>query len=228
MKLVALSGWKGSGKDTLANYLVERHGFKRLAFADELKDMASQEFNIPRSHFDDPRFKEKPILLMPVDPKDPFSSHIHNFLLGEFRRIDGTPAPCPYIQADGSSLITSVMNTHGQLYWTPRAVAIFKGSSNRALMNNYWVQRTIDQIRKDPGSRFVISDLRFRSESEQLVNFVGKENITFVRVERFSRSSSEDPSERDMDSFSFDAYVQNRSSKEDSFAALELALGLGG
>lgn len=36
--LIGLNGYKGSGKDTVATYLVEHHGFHRLAFADKLKE----------------------------------------------------------------------------------------------------------------------------------------------------------------------------------------------
>lgn len=226
MKIVALSGWKGSGKDMLARHLVESHGFKRLAFADPLKDMASKEYGIPRAHFDDPAFKEKPILSMPVNPIDSFSLYIHDFLLGEFRRLDGTPAPGPYIRLQGRSLTESVIKAHGQLYWTPRAVAIFKGSGNRALLSSYWVQKAVLEAEKFPNGLFVISDLRFKSESQQLIDFAGKESITFIRVERLDLPPSEDPSERDLDDFLFDAYVQNKSSKRECFRQLERALGL--
>lgn len=35
--LLGLNGWSRAGKDTVANYLVERHGFTRFAFADPLR-----------------------------------------------------------------------------------------------------------------------------------------------------------------------------------------------
>jgi hypothetical protein len=37
---IALMGRARSGKDTLASYLVEKHGYTRVAFADPLKEMA--------------------------------------------------------------------------------------------------------------------------------------------------------------------------------------------
>lgn len=37
MPLLCVAGTKGSGKDTLCDYLVERHGFQKFAFADALK-----------------------------------------------------------------------------------------------------------------------------------------------------------------------------------------------
>jgi hypothetical protein len=36
--IIGLSGYAQSGKDTVANYLVERHGFCQIAFADALKE----------------------------------------------------------------------------------------------------------------------------------------------------------------------------------------------
>lgn len=38
--LIALTGYAGAGKDTVGKVLVERHGFRRVSFADRLKLMA--------------------------------------------------------------------------------------------------------------------------------------------------------------------------------------------
>ena len=44
MKLVALVGFKGSGKDSAGSYLVENHGFVSFSFAESLKDALSSIF----------------------------------------------------------------------------------------------------------------------------------------------------------------------------------------
>ena len=36
--IIGISGYARSGKDTVASYLVEEHGFKRLAFADAIRE----------------------------------------------------------------------------------------------------------------------------------------------------------------------------------------------
>lgn len=59
-KVVMLCGVKGSGKDTFAHFLVER-GYKRIAFADPLKEIAACALDIDVSVFHDPLIKEKRI-----------------------------------------------------------------------------------------------------------------------------------------------------------------------
>lgn len=48
MNIIALVGFKGSGKDTVANVLVE-HGYHRISFADSLKDVLSAMFGWDRA-----------------------------------------------------------------------------------------------------------------------------------------------------------------------------------
>lgn len=43
---IAISGKMRSGKDTVAQRLVERHGFTRYAFADRLKELAAELFEV--------------------------------------------------------------------------------------------------------------------------------------------------------------------------------------
>ena len=46
MIIYLLSGWSGSGKDTVASFL-KTYGFQRYSFADELKRMVADEFQFP-------------------------------------------------------------------------------------------------------------------------------------------------------------------------------------
>ncbi len=47
-KIVGISGWIGSGKDTVADFLVQNHGFIRHSWASSLKDAVSSIFGWDR------------------------------------------------------------------------------------------------------------------------------------------------------------------------------------
>jgi len=221
MKIVAISGWKRSGKDTAAEILISE-GYKRVAFADVLKDMVAKEYDIPRAHCDDPAFKEAPILHLPVDPKDAFTKTIAELMFGEFRTAGGVTAIG--FSYDESGKFVGVLGRSAEtLYWTPRALCIFKGSGNRAVRSDFWVAKTIEDVhnislendtRHISKNLFVISDLRFKSEVSQLREAFGDQLVT-VRVNRFDTCQSTDASERDLDNTSFDVLINNKGTLEE-------------
>lgn len=224
--IVCISGWKQNGKDMLAGYLIENYGANRVSFADPLKDMAAEEYGIDRASLDDQDRKEKPLLNLPVDPQDGFSRMIAEFLVKEFRSITGVQ-PVGFTYQDGMFLgiLSAPEGTNTSLlpvYWTPRALAIFKGSGNRSVRSNYWVQKAIEKAQNSE-KMVVISDLRFKSEMNQIKEAFG-EKALFLRVQRFETSPSSDPSERDLDDALFDGYIDNSGTKEESFKQLEEVL----
>lgn len=235
MKVIAISGWKRSGKDASAEYLIKNHNFKRVAFADVLKDMVADEYDIERSHCDDPAHKEQPLEGYPVTPKDDFSMMIARMMFREFRDINGNAPIDFYIDPSGAFL--GVMGRDvAQLYWTPRALCILKGSSNRAVDSSFWVGRAVREIKtfqaNAPWSSMetskvvyngncVISDLRYISEVEQLRAVFGKDLIV-VRINRFDECQSQDPSERNLDNYKgFDYIIENRGTIEELYANLD-------
>ena len=42
-----ISGWCGSGKDVVADYLVKHYNFKKLSIANELKKMTAEKYRFP-------------------------------------------------------------------------------------------------------------------------------------------------------------------------------------
>lgn len=46
--ILVICGLKGSGKDTIGDYLIQNHNFKRFCFGDALKDICSILFGWPR------------------------------------------------------------------------------------------------------------------------------------------------------------------------------------
>lgn len=214
MKVLAISAWKRSGKDTLFERLVSL-GAVRVSFADPLKDRVAEEYGIPRADLDDQNKKESPILHLPVDPQDAFTRTIAHLLVREFRTEDGKIAPT------FSELTNMGVTTEGfkKLYWTPRALAIFKGSGNRAVASNYWVQQAIAKVNAF-GGLVVIPDLRYKSEMSQLHEAFGDKLIT-VRINRFDESPSTDASERDLDFGEFDHVIKNKGTLEEFYAKID-------
>lgn len=216
--IVAISGWKRSGKDTAAELLIADFGFKRVAFADPLKNTVAEQFDIPRTEIDDQELKEQPLLHYPVVPKDPFALNIVKFMYKEFRDAKGR-IPLD-LQVDASGAVVGIMDypnysrkeDHAQLYWTRRALCILEGSGKRTVDSNYWVTKAIDEMNTD--GNFVISDLRYISEIEPLRQAFGKKLLT-VRVNRFESTESTDPSERNLDSYKFDVVIDNKGTKEE-------------
>jgi hypothetical protein len=52
MKLIVLTGWSQSGKDTAADILVKKYGFKKYAIADPLKNLSAELYGFPREMAD--------------------------------------------------------------------------------------------------------------------------------------------------------------------------------
>jgi hypothetical protein len=218
-KIIALSGFKGSGKDICADFLVKNHGFKRVSFADALKDMVASEFGITRSWLDDPSRKEFPIHWLPVESKDEFTKMIHTFMVREFKTFKNFSPDPGYVRVENGKLESFIHDRWEQLYQTPRSLAILKGSVNRSVKSDYWVRKAIEDINSVDG-KYVISDLRYRSEIDQLKEAFG-EVLTTVRIERFDSSPSSDPSELDLNDSKFDHYLNNKKTKEEVFAQLK-------
>lgn len=57
-KLIGISGKAGSGKDTVARHLWEKHGFLQVAFADPLREAASALFGLEPMAMIDREMKE--------------------------------------------------------------------------------------------------------------------------------------------------------------------------
>lgn len=228
--IICLSGWKNSGKDTIANYLIEKHNAVRVAFADPLKDMVAQEFDIPRSYLDDPKFKESPLLEKPVLVRDDFVRNVTKFMFKEFRTAYGEKSD-DFTITDG--VMYGIVNLPGEgykyeakpLFHTPRSLAILKGSTNRVADPNYWTNKAFSIIKKnaDEGKLVVVTDLRYKSEMAQLTERFGKE-VVFVRIYRHKESTSTDPSEMDLVGSKFDFYIDNTDHLNYTYVQLENVL----
>lgn len=221
--IIGVSGFKSSGKDTVANYLVEKYNFKRISFADPLKDMVAELFDVDRRDLDNPKKKECSLVHCPVPATDGFTKMISEFMVREFRTIDEFPPDVGHVQVfDG--ILHTFINNWEPLYHTPRSLAILLGSSMRSGKASFWVDKAIFEAKKS-NQNVVISDLRYRSECQQLTKEFGKDFIT-IRLNRFDSSPSTDPSELDLVGFNHDFEVENKGTQEELFRKIEEILNV--
>ena len=61
-KLVGLTGKAGSGKDTIADFLVHKYAYRKYSLAGPIKRMLAALFNLPELPWGDRDWKEKPIV----------------------------------------------------------------------------------------------------------------------------------------------------------------------
>lgn len=177
-KLIAISGWRNSGKDTSADFLVSEYGYEKLSLAAVLKDLVAEQYNLPRWFMDDREKKEAPLTNYPVIPGDAFSTNIHRMLQSEL--------------SSG--------------YWTPRALCILEGSIKRSVYSNYWVRYVLSKMQSD--KHYVISDLRYKTEADTFRMLLPENELLLIRLNRFDNIDTQDASERDLDDYPFDSYVQ--------------------
>lgn len=69
MILIGLMGYKQSGKDTCADYLVKNYGFKKYAFAEPLKQVCKIMFQLETRQLEDMEWKEKIDLRWNMTPR---------------------------------------------------------------------------------------------------------------------------------------------------------------
>lgn len=191
-KLICLSGHRGSGKDIMGIHLLASHGYRPISLAAPLKDMTAQLYNLPRSYFDDRDFKDSPIMTLPVDGTDGFSEMIHHQLRDEL--------------SSG--------------FWTPRALLILEGSTKRSVFANYWLRKLVEVVLNSE-ENFVVTDMRYRNEADTFKILIpGSINMRIVRDS--VSLGTQDPSERDLDSYRFDRVIYNNGTLQDFHTTIDI------
>jgi hypothetical protein len=70
MKLIGLTGQAGSGKDTVADFLCETHGFVQIAFADPIRAGLKAMFGLTDDYFTDRKLKERTVPWIGRSPRE--------------------------------------------------------------------------------------------------------------------------------------------------------------
>jgi len=93
--LIGIAGSKGSGKDTMADYLCDRYQYQKRAFADPIKDLCRSLFHLSMDQLTDPvmketvdpRWQKSPRQILQIVGTDLFRHHYHeDFWLQHFEQ----------------------------------------------------------------------------------------------------------------------------------------------
>lgn len=158
---IGLTGLPGVGKDTIAKWLVENHGFVSIGFADALKLEAAKAFGVNKSLFNDREHKTTP----------------HPYLC---------MAECTNIK-----FIIWFLKQSSELKVaydplmprSPRFIMQAWGDFRRSENPHYWVGIVMSFIVTVPKSRGVcITDVRYSNEASEILRLPRETYI--LRVER--------------------------------------------
>lgn len=193
--IVGLTGKKGAGKDTFATALVEQYGFVRLAFADALYKEVCEAFNTEKSILSNRQTKE-------TDLPELALKHCNN-------------RSFVYIALEHLAEPGEAFNDAIERPRSPRVIMQLWGTEFRrkTIKESYWRDKVTDAITwSAPGTRFVITDVRFKDEAHTVKQLGGK----VVRVLRPDLAMSAEASttaahssEVDMDDYIADQEFTN-------------------
>lgn len=160
-QIIGLTGFAGTGKDTVADFLVTHHHFHKLAFADALRGEVAEGFGVDPIYLKHPSTKNVPMAAFSMRraPLD--------FLAGATLGMRGVPRG-----ADGR-----IDDAWLDAPRSPRQIMQWWGTEyRRAQHRNYWTRVLTERVvfaQRDGQQRFVITDCRFENEVDTLLAMGG-------------------------------------------------------
>jgi hypothetical protein len=166
--ILGISGRARAGKDTLAELFIKEYGFKKVSFADSLKEICSLAFNIKLTDFYDDTIKDKK-----WEASVDLTEDIANALLSliEERGISiNKEQRCVFIEEATKLSFTS-----------PRDLLQRVGTDlcRKTIDDQIWINIFINKISKAEGF-YISADVRFKNEREAIAKLGGK-NLLILR-----------------------------------------------
>ena len=216
--IVMMLGHKSlRGKDTFASYLKyhgwNRHDWKRIAFADKLKETVADLYNFSHEQMhgslkdvEDTRYPNN------VDPET----------ITVYAKDDYGSIPFPGFDHQEP-------NPDYKPFLTPRRILQIFGQNQRALYQDIWAQYVFNQIERmenttdkisTPGT-YVITDFRFKNEHVVAKRWASEGSgriIIPIRIDRDieSKAGKFDVSENDLDDFDeWECKINNNNTLKD-------------
>ena len=173
-RVIALAGPKGSGKSTVADWLVRERGYKSLSLADKLKSFAKTLF--PRTLTMEDLYGPSLARERLLSPADKRRAMVELQGASTWLRMD----------PDGKALLADLFGTHDtekqalpllgrtfahteEALKSPRTVLQRLGTEwGRAVWDEVWLDAVRRTIEGDPSGKYAIPDCRFPNEVQYL------------------------------------------------------------
>lgn len=106
---------------------------------------------------------------------------------------------------------------------SPRDMCLIIGKQGRDLYLDFWIDKTIKEIKENSLHKqiILISDCRFPNEMQALKNYFGSDNVLTVWVSRFSVNPSTDETENSLSSSDCSMVITNKGTEDDLFRQLD-------
>jgi hypothetical protein len=204
--IISITGNKGSGKDTVADYLCKKYEFTKFAFADPIKCLAQDIFDFDMDDLWGPsENRDIPNKKYPI--KCPECHGSGAYLIHYDEEDDGVSfVECPVCGGDG---------IHS--YLIPRTVLQKFGDAGRACYPDIWAEKTIRDIQEQNNfiKNAIVSDCRMKNEMA-IVKKNGGKTIRIKRKNLINTSTHSSETEQlEIPDSDFDYVINNDSTLED-------------
>lgn len=203
--IIGISAKAHSGKDLVGDYLVDKYGFKKVKFADKLKEIVALCLSVPRDMLENQEYKET---ILPSE-----------WWVFEIPNLEGGVTVYPYEKYKDEYHEKFLVKV------TPRWLLQKIGTEcfRNIISPMFWVNALFASF--VDGVDYVITDVRFPNEADKVKESGG----TLIRLNRDGCLLSSHKSEIALDSYDFDSVVDNNGTKEELYAKIdEILYGIRG
>lgn len=174
MNVIGLGCNARVGKDTVANYLVTKHNFIRVSFAEAIRQgIGKGVFGLTDEEMTNDNLKEK------AHPYWDKKLHIYDVLqvceACGYTTEKKLPADRIVISPDCPDCTATMTQEAERIVISPRTILQLAGTEGgrHIFGTSLWVDVAFRQIELNPEKRFVISDVRFPNEAEAILERKG-------------------------------------------------------
>jgi hypothetical protein len=159
--IIGISGRAKAGKDSIAAIMIKKFGFQRVSFADSLKEISANAFNIPLETFHDVKLKDAAF----VSPLQVNIDHMQSLVM----LLKG--AGCAPSQAQIDSLIDDGLSMQ---FVSPRDLLQKVGTNlcRNHFGDSVWINIFKNKIQKIEG-HCIVTDVRFINERQAIKDLNG-------------------------------------------------------